>query len=144
MTTYAIKTTNGAYLREAMLARVNGAKNYDLAALAVAHAVLTGDAIATHSKYPQYKDHWDGWGLCRVLVRVKTKAGVAFERGDLALYKVERRDTFGEPPLVVTLYSNRNGVDTTIGATIREVNREMSVLLPPSRRDRDQGRYPNG
>lgn len=125
----------------AMLARINGAKDYDHAALSVAHTILKMDADARHAAYPQYAGHYDGWGVCRVLVRVKTKAGVAFEAGDLAIYKVERRDIAGEPPIAVTLYSNRNGVDTTIGATTREVNRKMRVLVCPERH-RDQGVYP--
>ena len=133
-----------ASLAAEMLQRLNGAKDYDRAALAVAHAILTDDANEAHAAYPQYKDHWDGWGLCRLSARIKTKAGIAFERGDLALYKVERRDTPGEPPIVVTLYSNRNGVDTQIGASTVAVNRKMGVLLLPTRRDRDQGCYPNG
>lgn len=140
----AVAIRSRAEKAAAMLARINGAKDYDRALLAVAHTVLTMDAVAAHIEYPQYKDHWDGWGLCRVEVRIKTKAGVAFERGDLALYKVERRDTPGEPPIVVTLYSNRNGVDTQIGATTEEANRKMRAVLLPTRRDRDQGCYPNG
>lgn len=64
------------------------------------------------AQYPQYSGHWEGWRVGQVTRRVKTKMGVAFEAGDLALVAPERQryQTRG----YVTAYSERNQIDTSI------------------------------
>jgi len=44
-------------------------------------------ARAAHEDFPQYNGYWDGpeWVLVRMNRRVKTKMGVAFEKGEVAL-----------------------------------------------------------
>lgn len=70
-------------------------------------AALKAAADAEHVQYPQYKGHWDHYRLCRITRRVKTKAGVAFEAGDLAM-------VINEADGRRLAYSNRNGIDTGV------------------------------
>lgn len=79
---------------------------------ALALAALKADADASHAQYPQYAGHWDGFVLARVNKHVKTKMGVAFEKGDLCLVQVSEPHLLGAG--VVTAYSNRNGCDTAL------------------------------
>lgn len=48
---------------------------------------LRSAARAAHEDFPQYCGYWDGpeWVLVRMSRRVKTKMGVAFEKGEVAL-----------------------------------------------------------
>jgi hypothetical protein len=71
------------------------------------------NAAQSHTQYPQYEGHWDSWKPVEVLRRVVTKAGVAFEKGDVSIVEPLSSIT-GE---FVTVYSFRNGVDTSIKAT---------------------------
>lgn len=48
-------------------------------------SLLIGKAESDHAMYPQYKGHWNGWKLCRVKKTIRTKMGVAFVKGDIAL-----------------------------------------------------------
>lgn len=53
---------------------------------AQATTFLREEADAAHTQYRQYRGHWDGWVLGRLLRTVKTKAGVAGRKGDLVLF----------------------------------------------------------
>jgi len=73
-------------------------------------------ADAKHMGYPQYRGHWDGpgWTLYRITRRIETKLGVAFEPGDITIgYRYSTRLTASR---TITLYSLRNGSDTSIDA----------------------------
>jgi hypothetical protein len=74
---------------------------------------IRAEAEAKHAQYPQYKGHWDGWFLIRMTRRVRSKLGVAFEKGEIALAK---EDDFPDGPRqMFVAYSRRNNVDTLIG-----------------------------
>jgi hypothetical protein len=81
---------------------------------------LKADAVASHLQHPQYNGHWDGFVLARVKKAVRTKMGVAFEKGDLALVQTGDH-TLGAD--AVTAYSNRNGCDTALRAKDIEIVR---------------------
>lgn len=73
-------------------------------------------ADAKHLGYPQYRGHWDGagWTLYRITRRIETKLGVAFEAGDVTIgYRYTTRLTTAR---TITLYSLRNGCETSIDA----------------------------
>jgi len=74
--------------------------------------LIVSIADALHSQYPQYKGHWDGpeWKLGRINRSVTTKLGVAFEAGDVILYK-DGSELGGQS---FTAFSIRNNVDTVI------------------------------
>jgi hypothetical protein len=81
---------------------------------AEALAALKADAERTHAQYPQYKGHWDNYRLCRVKKTIKTKMGVAFEKGDLAIMvEFEGSDIAPQLKGSLTVYSQRNGIDNT-------------------------------
>ncbi len=65
-----------------------------------------------HSRYPQYKGHWrtPEWRPVRLKRGLRTKMGQAFEKGDLTVARQDRGPEF------VTVYSFRNGIDTSVRA----------------------------
>lgn len=68
-------------------------------------------AEAVHASYPQYEGAFDALVLCRINRDVKTKAGLAFKRGDYAIrsdHPVSVLDT------TVTVYSVRNSMLTAV------------------------------
>lgn len=74
-----------------------------------AQAMIRQIAEVKSSIYPQYQGYWDGWVLVRVKKTIRTKMGVAFEKGDLTLMDPEIEcDEF------VTCYSIRNDINTLI------------------------------
>jgi hypothetical protein len=75
-------------------------------------------ADAKHQQWPQYVGHWNGpgWVPYRVTRRIETKLGVAFEPGDVTLGCRFRTRLWSSS--TVTLYSLRNGCNTTIDATM--------------------------
>ncbi len=86
---------------------------------------LREKARTSHAQYPQYAGHWDGpeWVLVRVTRRIRTKLGVAFERGELALARrtPPETDSSLSPAILAemnrpswTAYSVRNRADTQI------------------------------
>lgn len=79
---------------------------------ASARAAIITLADARHAQYPQYVGHWDGgeWQIGVIHRRVRTKLGVAFEAGDVVLW----RDQRDEENSYLTAYSVRNEVDTAI------------------------------
>ncbi len=71
------------------------------------------EAEKDHQQYPQYQGHWDGWGLVQVTKKIKTKMGVAFEKGDIVLCNFAVR--FGlKLEAYTTAYSFRNRCNTSI------------------------------
>lgn len=77
------------------------------------HRFIRAIAYSAHAEYPQFNNHWQNWKLVRLKRSVTTKAGQAFVEGDFALMsnsanKDQQRRQFR------TVYSIRNGVDTSI------------------------------
>jgi hypothetical protein len=70
-------------------------------------------AEAAHLAYPQYRGHWRGseWKLVLLRRDIRTKMGLAFERGDVTISRPAQ-----DHPGYVDAYSTRNNVDTRIGA----------------------------
>jgi hypothetical protein len=83
-------------------------------------------ANSDNAQWLQYKGHWDGpeWVLVKVTRRVKTKMGVAFEKGEIALARKtpQEPDSANLSPATRaeinkpswTVYSVRNRVDTKV------------------------------
>jgi hypothetical protein len=73
-------------------------------------------AKAAHKDFPQYRNHWDGWTLFRVLKRIKTKGGVAFEAGDVTIGTriVDPNYPIEELRVRTVLYSTRRGNDVVL------------------------------
>jgi len=71
-------------------------------------------ARQAHKDFPQYEGHWDGpeWSLAVVLRRVRTKAGVAFVRGELVIAKHDADPLDGHQRAVA--YSVNNRIDTVL------------------------------
>lgn len=85
---------------------------------------LKAEAAAAHVAYPQYKGYWTDFALVKVTKRVRTKMGVAFERGEVVIGK--RDEKVSDPSLSPatlaelnkpswTLYSRSNGMNTRVG-----------------------------
>lgn len=80
--------------------------------------MLIDQANKDMAKWPQYKDRFNDYVLYRMKRSLKTKMGLAFEKGELAIGRVETTDFGGET--AVTLYSVRNRIDTTFPARYTE------------------------
>lgn len=95
-------------------------------------AALVAEAEHTHAQYPQYRNHWDGYGLASITRRSKTKFGVAFEAGDIVLARPENNpaDPYGGRESI-TCYSFRNGIDTSV--LVRNVRRLDAADFPVAR-----------
>ena len=80
---------------------------------------LRNFAAAEHADYPQYAGHFDGYRLVRVSVDVRTKAGLAFKAGDVAIatYRAGLQPGFGR----WIVYSVRNGCDTQLTYAVHEL-----------------------
>lgn len=77
---------------------------------------LRGEARDQTKAYPQYGgSYFDGWKLGRLARTVRTKAGLAGEKGDLVLF---REDFDGR-----TFWSRRNAIATGCARTtdVKEV-----------------------
>lgn len=80
---------------------------------------LRATAAAAHAQYPQYKGHWDGWVVAQIKRQIRTKAGVAFTKGEWVLAKPEIREgkqLDGSTYRSVTCYSVSNKMDTSVPA----------------------------
>jgi len=77
---------------------------------------LKATATAQIAQYPQYKNHFVGYRLVRVKCDVKTKAGLAFARGEFAIATEKTDELPGLPSSgkFVTVWSRRNKIDTSI------------------------------
>lgn len=87
----------------------------------ISKAVLVAEAEAQNAKYPQYKGHWDGpeWKLFMIRKNVRTKMGLAFEKGEVVLGKVNSTPIFSGPyagQQSFTCYSAKNRIDTGLRA----------------------------
>ena len=78
-------------------------------------ALILTAAEASHSDYPQYEDHWEGWALVKFLSSVTTKAGGVFEGGDFALLKSERPSL--DKKVRYTAFSVRCWIDVSVVST---------------------------
>jgi hypothetical protein len=87
-------------------------------------------AEQAHATYPQYAGHWGGWELVTVTRQIRTKLGVAFTKGEVALRQPGTATEKVCPPRgsslpyeqwpereFVTLYSVRNRCDTLVQAS---------------------------
>lgn len=78
---------------------------------ALVHAAFQARAEAQVAAYPQYAGHFEGYTLVHFTRRVRTKAGVAFEKGDVALLAPRSKQwTAGYR----AVWSLRNAVDTSV------------------------------
>jgi hypothetical protein len=71
------------------------------------------------AQYPQYKGHFTRYRLVRIKCDVKTKAGLAFARGEYAI-ATEKTDELPNLPSsgkFATVWSRRNQVDTSVRVT---------------------------
>ena len=88
-------------------------QNLDLAATLTS---LKATATAQVAQYKQYKNHFTSYRLVRVKCDVKTKAGLAFARGEFAIATEKTDEMPGLPSSgkFVTVWSRRNQVDTSV------------------------------
>ena len=73
------------------------------------------------ARWPQYAGHFDGYRLCRVKRRIKTKMGLAFEKGEIAIFKDGRASDGVDDGIAVVVYSASNRCDTGVFAKDVEV-----------------------
>ncbi len=83
-------------------------------ALEIVRLSLIGAAASQMAAYPQYAGHFDGYQVARATKTVKTKMGLAWNKGELLIYKTESRDIGRGPEICFTAYSVRNRCDTGI------------------------------
>ena len=88
-------------------------QNIDLAATLNS---LKATATAQVAQYRQYKNHFTTYRLVRVKSDVKTKAGLAFARGEFAIATEKKDELPGLPSSgkFVTVWSRRNQIDTSV------------------------------
>jgi hypothetical protein len=86
-----------------------------------AKAKIISQAEQDNAQWPQYKGHWRGdeWVLVKIKRRIRTKLGVAFEKGDVTIAK---RDESVEHKGFFTAYSLRNKIDTSVPENAVEVH----------------------
>lgn len=86
--------------------------------VATIREMIVTTAAEKHAAYPQYEGHWSGeeWQLGIVGEAIRTKLGLAFDAGDVVLYKLTSAQEMvqGSDGAFVTAYSVRNGVGTRI------------------------------
>lgn len=78
---------------------------------------LKSQAEKQNEQWPQYKGHFDNYVLVTVTKRIKTKMGVAFEKGDMAIAVPAIKPHITTDPTwrrFRTVYSFRNQIDTSI------------------------------
>ena len=87
--------------------------------LAATMTCLKATAAAQVAQYPQYKGHFTNYRLVRLKCDVKTKAGLAFARGEYALATEKKDELPGLPSngKFVTVWSRRNQIDTSVRVT---------------------------
>jgi hypothetical protein len=78
--------------------------------------MLVGDAKAAMAKYPQYATHFNGYMLCRIRKTIKTKMGVAFRAGEIAIFNPGKPE-HGFGGLTYPVWSRTNQIDTCLPAT---------------------------
>lgn len=80
---------------------------------------LQSTATQQVAQWPQYAGHFSGYKLVKIKSEVKTKAGLAFARGEYALATKHSNDLPGLPSSgrFVTVWSRRHQIDTSVRAT---------------------------
>lgn len=77
---------------------------------------LKATAMAQVAQHSQYKNHFEHYRLVRLTRDVKTKAGLAFAKGEYAI-AIEAVDALPHLPSsgkFVTVWSRRNKMDTSV------------------------------
>lgn len=89
---------------------------------------LIKNADVKHKQYPQYKGHWDNWGLAVAKKQIKGRGGVlCLEKGEYCLISPEapNKEKYSQYPNVLwtTVYLEKNldGCDTSVNSTHFEV-----------------------
>jgi len=81
-------------------------------------AFLKAEAAEAMAKYPQYAGHFDGYRLGRAKRTVRTKMGVAVEKGELVIFKTEKDEGWkilrGEDRMAAVFWSRTNRCDTMV------------------------------
>lgn len=80
---------------------------------------IIAHAAKAHEDLPQYDGAWEDWTLVEVTGTVRTKLGLAFEKGDITIGRYEQGLGMAYPGRW-TLYSIRNGINTA-GGLAREI-----------------------
>ncbi len=95
---------------------VSSMNNVDLAATLQS---LKATAAAQVAEHPQYKHHFASYRLVRIKCDVKTKAGLAFARGEFAIATEKKDELPGLPSSgkFATVWSRRNQIDTSVRVT---------------------------
>lgn len=80
--------------------------------------VLKTAAERSVASYPQYRGHFDNYILVRIRRTVRTKFGVAFEKGDYAIAAPQAHPVEGQGVRPVRMFrdvwSQLNEIDTSI------------------------------
>lgn len=89
---------------------------------------LIENANAKYAKYPQYKGHWDNWGLAVARKQIKGRGGViCLEKGEYCLISLEtpKKEKYSQYPNVlwtaVYLEKNLGGCDTSVNSAHFEI-----------------------
>lgn len=69
---------------------------------------------------PQYEGKFEDWVPVRVTREVRTKMGLAFERGEIAIAAPRSRNYDGWTERTRTVWSRRNEIQTTVRSTAVE------------------------
>lgn len=94
------------------------------AALNALRQCLTVQAAEQVKLYPQYRGHFDAYRVVQITKLVKTKMGLAFEKGEMAIARPEIRHFFrpdGTQGLSVTVWSMKNRCDVSVPAKHVEI-----------------------
>lgn len=77
---------------------------------------LQNTAIEQVAQYPQYRGHFASYRLVKIKCDVKTKAGLAFKRGEYAIATKNHEEMPKLPSSgrFVTVWSRRNKIDTSV------------------------------
>lgn len=82
---------------------------------------LVAVANAQNAQWPQYRGMFEGYRIGRVTRTVKTKLGLAFEKGEIVIWNCESRDIGRGPEVSFVAYSVRNRCNTGLPRTMLEV-----------------------
>jgi hypothetical protein len=72
-------------------------------------------AARTVAQYPQYANHFDGYVAVRIKRDIRTKMGLAFQKGEIAIGRPAAEGDYR------TVWSAKNKVDTSVRASHVEV-----------------------
>lgn len=75
---------------------------------------LIAEAAAKMAPFPQYRGKFDSYILVRVKRRIRTKMGIAFDRGEIAIASAETRPEGPNDIICRTVWSRRNSCDTLV------------------------------